>query len=912
MKNYYKTGEVTALIDQLLADIIQLNADLDTEEAARIAADATKADRINATQTIVAGTIQASGIVGNDIDITRSSDGANILQYREEQEPDVVWVGDRDTTSGNINVVLRGDVYVSGTTHQTNVEQVNIADNKMILNSDATGTPTEDASVRVNRGSSPYSVLNWNEMGDYWEAGISGDTSRILTEDYGGEGSEIADYASGIATWVSGEFVGHTHTESDITDLSHIDSHARALANFNSGLVTWVSGDYVGHTHTESEITDLDHTDIHARNLLNSLSGTVDNVSDIADWASGQIDELGHIQNTDTYLASGTADQSSASEIRTHLDNLTKHRLINDDGYANTELWSAEKISGEITAIPQLDQHARNQAEFASGLVTWVSGDYVGHNHTESEITDLSHIDIHARDLATSASGVADDALSLAQWVSGQTDDDIDEHAREQAEYASGIAAWVSGDYVGHEHTESDISDLSHIDVHARNLVDNLSGTVDDVSNLVDWTSGQIDTHQHTESDITDLSHVDQHARNEVEYVSGIVIWVSGEYIGHSHTESDILDLSHIDSHARNIATSASGVADNALALALWVSGQTDDDIDDHARNLITTLSGTVDDISDLVDWSSGQLDTHTHTESDITDLSHIDTHARNQAEFASGIALYASGEVDDIGKVMVSSDDTTPEYLIDKLTGTSDIITVTENNPGYDENIIINVGSGVITNIASQQFRSTLQIYQANSRADLDRILIEREEAQFAKYYIEVDDLISGLSLDNHNHNIGDLSDVDISSPTSGQTLVWDGSSWKNSTSAAGDGGDDTLSIALFGNEYDIVSGSVVDLPIPYDCTISGSVLTGIPTSESVGSMILDIRKDTYDNWPPTSADSIVADAPPTITNGVKSKDDTLTGWTKTLTKGNHLRWYVIYCSGLTQVNSTLYVNKS
>lgn len=57
-----------------------------------------------------------------------------------------------------------------------------------------------------------------------------------------------------------------------------------------------------------------------------------------------------HTQNTDTQLANGTANETSASDLRTHLDDATKHRQINDSGTGNTTLWSADKIAAEITA----------------------------------------------------------------------------------------------------------------------------------------------------------------------------------------------------------------------------------------------------------------------------------------------------------------------------------------------------------------------------------------------------------------------------------------------------------------------------------------------------------------------------------------------------------------------------------
>ena len=76
----------------------------------------TNAKTSDTVQAIVAGSLTAY-----DLDITRESDGANIIQFREELDPDAVWVGD-NITGLPINVVIRGDVFVSGTTTTMNTK----------------------------------------------------------------------------------------------------------------------------------------------------------------------------------------------------------------------------------------------------------------------------------------------------------------------------------------------------------------------------------------------------------------------------------------------------------------------------------------------------------------------------------------------------------------------------------------------------------------------------------------------------------------------------------------------------------------------------------------------------------------------------------------------------------------------
>ena len=58
-----------------------------------------------------------------------------------------------------------------------------------------------------------------------------------------------------------------------------------------------------------------------------------------------------HDQGSDTVLDEGNANEVTAADLRSHLDNAAKHRQINDSGTAATDLWSAEKIIEAIAVV---------------------------------------------------------------------------------------------------------------------------------------------------------------------------------------------------------------------------------------------------------------------------------------------------------------------------------------------------------------------------------------------------------------------------------------------------------------------------------------------------------------------------------------------------------------------------------
>jgi len=89
---------------------------------------------------------------------------------------------DNPTIAGNL--IVSGNLTVSGTTTTVNTETINLADNIITLNSNATGTPSENAGIEVERGDSTNVALRWNETDDVWELTTDGSTyEQISTND---------------------------------------------------------------------------------------------------------------------------------------------------------------------------------------------------------------------------------------------------------------------------------------------------------------------------------------------------------------------------------------------------------------------------------------------------------------------------------------------------------------------------------------------------------------------------------------------------------------------------------------------------------------------------------------------------------------------------------------------------------
>ena len=79
-------------------------------------------------------------------------------------------VGTTDNVTFN-DMVVSGDLTVNGTTTTVNSNTVHIGDNIISLNHDETGTPSQDAGIEIERGTSTNKTLVWNETTDKWTVG---------------------------------------------------------------------------------------------------------------------------------------------------------------------------------------------------------------------------------------------------------------------------------------------------------------------------------------------------------------------------------------------------------------------------------------------------------------------------------------------------------------------------------------------------------------------------------------------------------------------------------------------------------------------------------------------------------------------------------------------------------------------
>jgi hypothetical protein len=148
------------------------------------------------------------------------------------------------------DLTVQGNLVVSGTTTTVNTEEVSIADNIIVLNSDESGAPSQNAGIEVERGTSDNVQLRWNEASDQWE--FSNDGSNYV---------KIAESTDDLA---------------EENNLYYTDARARAAIS--------VSGD-LSYASETGVISFTERTDAEVLGLL-SATGNIN-----YDSANGVISE---------------------------------------------------------------------------------------------------------------------------------------------------------------------------------------------------------------------------------------------------------------------------------------------------------------------------------------------------------------------------------------------------------------------------------------------------------------------------------------------------------------------------------------------------------------------------------------------------------------------------------------------
>ena len=100
----------------------------------------------------------------------------------------------------------------------------------------------------------------------------------------------------------------------------------------------------------------------------------------------------------------------------------------------------------------------------------------------------------------------------------------------------------------------------------------------------------------------------------------------------------------------------------------------------------------------------------------------------------------------------------------------------------------------------------------------------------------------------------------------------------------------DVSLQFIIDGGGSAITTGQKGHLEVPFAMTITGWTIL----ADQSGSIVVDVWKDTYANFPPAVGDTIAGTEKPTLASAQSNQDLALTSWTTAVAAGDILAFNV------------------
>jgi hypothetical protein len=237
-------------------------------------------------------------------------DPVNGVVYYKDADGNLVsttWSWLRDDTSNistdddvliDSNLTVSGDLVIQGDTVTLNTAELLIEDNFIILNSNVTGSPTLNAGIEIERGTSPNVFIRWNESVDQWQITVDGTNyydilygdQQLLTTSDVSFNSVTADLTGDVTGDVTGTVSDiSNHGISDLSDVAINDAANGDFLRYNGSnwindpvnLTTDTVGDYVS-TVTEGLGISVTNTGGEGATPNVALDAVLDNLNDVA------------------------------------------------------------------------------------------------------------------------------------------------------------------------------------------------------------------------------------------------------------------------------------------------------------------------------------------------------------------------------------------------------------------------------------------------------------------------------------------------------------------------------------------------------------------------------------------------------------------------------------------------------
>ena len=249
-------------------------------------------------------------------DLTQGT-GVTITHTPGEGSNATVAIGQSVATSASVtfaqvdttgDLTVGGNFTVNGTTTTLNTETLSIEDNTIVLNSNVSASPSVNAGIEIERGTSSNVQIRWNETTDKWQ--FTNDGTNYT--DFGAGGALISKLPNYRTTTTRTNLVPNPNFEVDTTGWSGFNSAtiARSTAQFYVGaaslqITNSASGNSGFSTTTQTDTPVVAGQTYTWSGYMKSQTGTIDNMSMFIIWYNSGITEISR-----SFSATATATTS--------------------------------------------------------------------------------------------------------------------------------------------------------------------------------------------------------------------------------------------------------------------------------------------------------------------------------------------------------------------------------------------------------------------------------------------------------------------------------------------------------------------------------------------------------------------------------------------------------------------------
>lgn len=272
---------------------------------------------------------------------------------------------DSITVSGSM--VIAGNLTVNGTTVTLNTETTVIEDNIILLNSGVTTSPTLNAGIEVERGTSVNVSILWDESTDRWTFTNDGTTYNNFLLTTANITGTSAAWATARTITLAGDLSGSVSLDGTSNVTLSATLQAAAVANKANIASPTFTGTVAGVTKAMVGLGDVDNTTDAAKPVSTAQQTALDLKANIASptftgtvaGITKSMVGLGNVDNTaDTAKPVSTAQQTA-------LD--LKSNIASPTFTGNVTIPAGASISGfatlaspELTGVPTAPTAAAN------------------------------------------------------------------------------------------------------------------------------------------------------------------------------------------------------------------------------------------------------------------------------------------------------------------------------------------------------------------------------------------------------------------------------------------------------------------------------------------------------------------------------------------------------------------------